>query len=172
MSEHPHSPAAVGEHVRLSIAGRSCAGCVSAVETALRGVPGVHEAAVNLAERTAEVSGTAAPTALIEAVKQVGFVVAELRGLEDEGEKHTIEEAHYRRLLRRAAVAGAIGAPLFIGDLFHILPPLAGGGRLFWLIVGVATLGAIVYSAGPIYLAAWKAFRGRGAGGGARSARG
>src|SRR3569623_548545 len=98
MSDHPHSPAAVGEHVRLSIAGMSCAGCVSAVETALRGVPGVHEAAVNLAERTAEVSGTAASTALIEAVRQ----------------------ARYRRLLRRAAVAGAIGAPLFIGDLFHI----------------------------------------------------
>src|SRR3569833_2897076 len=128
MNDHPHSPAAVDEHVRLSIAGMSCAGCVSAVETALRGVPGVHDA-------------------------------AERRGLEDEGENHTIEEAHYRRLLRRAAVAGAIGAPLFIGDLFHILPPLAGGGRLFWLIVGVATLGAIVYSAGPIYLAAWKAFR-------------
>src|SRR3569623_1648199 len=63
------------------------------------------------------------------------------------------------RVRRRAAVAGAIGGPRFIGDLFHILPPLAGGGRLFWLIVGVATLGAIVYSAGPIYLAAWKAFR-------------
>src|SRR3569832_2122743 len=159
MNDHPHSPAAVDEHVRLSIAGMSCAGCVSAVETALRGVPGVHEAAVNLAERTAEVSGTAAPTALIEAVKQAGYDAAELRGLEDEGEKHTIEEAHYRRLLRRAAVAGAIGAPLFIVDLFHMLPPLAGGGRFFWLIVGVATLGAIVYSAGHIYLAAWKAFR-------------
>src|SRR3569832_927047 len=159
MSDHPHYPAAVGEHVRLSIAGMSCAGCVSAVETALRGVSGVHEAAVDLAERTAEVSGTAASTALIEAVKQAGYDAAELRGLEDEEEKRTIEEAHYRRLLRRAAVAGAIGAPLFIGDLFHILPPLAGGGRFFWMIVGVATLGAIVYSAGPIYLAAWKAFR-------------
>src|SRR3569832_1239381 len=124
MNDHPHSPAAVDEHVRLAIAGMSCAGCVSAVEPALRGVPGVHEAAVNLAERTAEVSGTAAPTALLEAVNQAGYDAAE-----------------------------------FIGDLFHILPPLAGGGRLFWLIVGVATLGAIVYSAGPIYLAAWKAFR-------------
>src|SRR3569623_723133 len=86
MNDHPPSPAAVDEHVRLSIAGMSCAGCVS-------------------------------------------------------------------------AVASASGAPRLIGDLFHILPPLAGGGRLFWLIVCVATLGAIVYSAGPIYLAAWKAFR-------------
>src|SRR3569623_346219 len=158
MSDHPHSPAAVGEHVRLSIAGMSCAGCVSAVETALRGVPGVHEAAVNLAERTAEVSGTAASTALIEAVKQAGYDAAELRGLEDEGEKRTIEEAHYRRLLRRAAVAGALGAPLFIGALFQIIPPLAGGGRVCWVVGGVAALGEVVYSAGPIYLAAWKDF--------------
>ena len=159
MNDHSHTHPSTDGHVRLSIAGMSCAGCVSTVETALRAVPGVHEAVVNLAERTANVSGTASGTALIEAVKQAGYDAAELRGLEDEQEQRLIEEAHYRRLLRRAAAAGVIGAPLFVADLFHILPPLAGGGRWFWLIVGLATLGAIVYSAGHIYLAAWKALR-------------
>src|SRR3569832_2641334 len=100
MNDHPHSPAAVDEHVRLSIAGMSCAGCVSAVEPALRGVPGVHEAAVNLAARTAEVSGTAAPTALIEAVIQAGYDAAELRGLEDEGERRAGGGARGRRRRR------------------------------------------------------------------------
>ena len=35
--------------LRLAIAGMSCAGCVAAVETALRGTPGVVEANVNFA---------------------------------------------------------------------------------------------------------------------------
>ncbi|MGB2971809.1 MAG: cation transporter, partial [Candidatus Competibacter sp.] len=41
--------------LRLAIAGMSCAGCVAAVETALRAVSGVTEAHVNLVERTAQV---------------------------------------------------------------------------------------------------------------------
>src|SRR3569832_1743796 len=114
MNDHPHSPAAVDEHVRLSIAGMSCAGCVSAVETALRGVPGVHEAAVNLAERTAEVRGTAASTALKETIKLAGYDAAELRGLEDEEEIRTIEEAHYRRLQHQTTKTKTNNTPLFI----------------------------------------------------------
>ncbi len=51
----------------------SCAGCVSSVETALRGVPGVTEASVNLADRSAEVSGSAAPAALVAAVRAAGY---------------------------------------------------------------------------------------------------
>ena len=37
------------KHIRLSIGGMSCAGCVKAVEDALNGVPGVREVSVNFA---------------------------------------------------------------------------------------------------------------------------
>jgi Cu+-exporting ATPase len=43
--------------LRLAITGMSCAGCVAAVETALRTTSGVVNAEVNFADRTAQVSG-------------------------------------------------------------------------------------------------------------------
>ena len=86
---------------RLSIAGMSCAGCVATVENALKGVPGVDEATVNLAERTATVKGAAETAALVSAVKAAGYDAAVLRGPEDETEKEAAEMSHYRRLLRK-----------------------------------------------------------------------
>lgn len=148
------------EHSRYSIGGMTCAGCVAAVETALRTVPGVDAALVNLAERTAEVSGVAPPAAVIAAVRRAGYDAAELRGVEDDEERQAVEYAHYRRLRRRTAAAAAVGVPLFIGDLLSWLPSLATpGGRAFWLVVGMATLAVMVYSAGHIFTAAWKAAR-------------
>src|SRR3569623_1592439 len=63
------------EHNRYSIGGMTCAGCVAAVETALRTVPGVDAALVNFAERTAEVSGVAPPAAVIAAAAIINALV-------------------------------------------------------------------------------------------------
>jgi len=65
--------------LRLAIGGMSCAGCVAAVETALRGVPDVVEATVNLAERTAQVVGAPQAAPLIAAVREAGYDAADLR---------------------------------------------------------------------------------------------
>ncbi|MGL1747225.1 heavy-metal-associated domain-containing protein, partial [Vibrio parahaemolyticus] len=43
----------------LPLNGLSCASCVARVERALRAVPGVSEARVNLASETAQVDGDA-----------------------------------------------------------------------------------------------------------------
>ena len=143
---------------RLSISGMSCAGCVATVENALKSVPGVDEASVNLAERTASVRGEVAAAALISAVKQAGYDAAELRGLEDESEKEAAEMAHYRRLLRKFVVAAAVGFPLFVAEPLGWLPMLdTSGGRGFWLLIGVVTLFVLVYSAGHMFVGAWKA---------------
>ncbi|MEK7323436.1 MAG: heavy metal translocating P-type ATPase, partial [Pseudomonadota bacterium] len=160
MSNSSQYPAQESDPIRLSIAGMSCAGCVASVETALRAVPGVREAAVNLVERTAAVSGEADSAELVAAVKAAGYDAAELRGVDDQEEKQAVEAAHYRGLLNKTMAAGAVGAPLLIGDLLSWLPPLStAGGRGFWLAAGVATLAALVYSAGHIFTAAWKAFK-------------
>src|SRR4051794_31887898 len=60
----------------ISVTGMSCASCAGRVERALRRVPGVTDAAVNLATERARVSGTAAPRDLAEALEQAGFGVA------------------------------------------------------------------------------------------------
>ena len=57
----------------LRLSGLHCAGCVGKVEKALLAVPGVTEASVNLADRTARVAGTAASEELVNAVESVGF---------------------------------------------------------------------------------------------------
>ncbi len=146
--------------IRLSIAGMSCAGCVASVEKALQSVDGVEEALVNFAEHTADVVGTASVEALIAAVKQAGYDAAELSGEEDESEKEASEMAYYRALLRKAGAAFVLGAPLFVAGMAGVLPPLdTPGGRLFWAVVGVLTLGVMLYAGGHFFTGAWKSFR-------------
>jgi Cu+-exporting ATPase len=147
-------------HIRLSISGMSCAGCVTTVEGALRAVPGVANATVNLADRSADVTGSVTPAALMDAVNAAGYEAAELKGAEDEAVKEAAEMAHYRRLLRKTVVAASVGFPLFLGGLAGVLPTLAtAGGRGFWLAVGVATAMVMAYAGGHFFLGAWKSFK-------------
>jgi Cu+-exporting ATPase len=149
------------EPIRLSISGMSCAGCVATVEDALRAVPGVIAASVNFAEHTAQVAGGMSADALVAAVRKAGYDAAELRGVADEAEKEAAEFAHYRKLLRQAAVAGVIALPLVVGDmLLGVVPMLHDpGGRAFWFAAGVATLFVLFHSGGHFFTGAWKSFR-------------
>jgi heavy metal translocating P-type ATPase len=66
---------------RLSIQGMTCASCVGRVERALRAVPGVVEAHVNLATEQADIRATTPldGQTLIDAVRGAGFDVPEMR---------------------------------------------------------------------------------------------
>ena len=145
---------------RLSISGMSCAGCVATVENALKNVPGVAEATVNFAEHTATVTGAVDPQALITAVRAASYDAAVLRGLDDESEKEAAEMAHYRRLLRKFMVAAAVGAPLMAAEWLGFMPHVDAPGALpFWLAVAAISLFVLVYSAGHMFVGAWKSFR-------------
>jgi len=152
----------MSEPIRLSIAGMSCAGCVSAVENALKAVPGVDDAVVNLGERTATVTGSASAEALIEAIKKAGYNAAELRGLEDEQEKENLELQEYRRLWWRALIAGGIGVVMFLGGALGLFPPIEEAQGL-WLFLSLVTLAVLVIVGGHFFtgaLASLKAGRG------------
>ncbi len=152
----------MSEPIRLSIAGMACAGCVSAVENALKEVPGVAEATVNLGERTATVSGTVDADALIEAVKKAGYDAAELRGLEDEQEKENLELQEYRKLWWRALVAGGIGAAMFIGGALGLFPEIEESPG-FWMFLSLVTLGVLTLVGGHFFRGALASLRaGRG----------
>lgn len=63
--------------VELSIMGMTCDHCVNAVTAALKGVPGVREAVVSLADKSAKVTGDDLDVAkLIETVKEEGYEAA------------------------------------------------------------------------------------------------
>ena len=59
--------------MELQIEGMTCAACVRRVEKAIRSVPGVTEASVNLAMERASVLGNADHSAIMGAVKKAGY---------------------------------------------------------------------------------------------------
>ncbi len=147
--------------LRLSISGMACAGCVAGVETALNSVPGVVNAAVNFAEHTADVSGEVSAEDLVKAVRDAGYDAAELTA----GDAQQIEEKeqqdmlYYKKSLKKSWVAAAVGFPLFIAGLLGVLPELHSiTDKLFWLLVGLATLSVMLYSGKHFYVGAWKSF--------------
>ncbi|WPD18321.1 heavy metal translocating P-type ATPase [Thermaerobacter composti] len=110
--------------VRLTIRGMTCAACVNRVERALRRVPGVVEASVNLATGTGAVRlvpGTATVADLVGAVRAAGYEaepVDEGRGAGDEA-----EAARRREILgwRNRFVLGAVlSLPLLLAMAAHL----------------------------------------------------
>ncbi len=153
----------VGEmdrEIRLSISGMACAGCVSAVEETLQSVDGVTAATVNLGERSATVTGDATVEALVEAVVAAGYQAAELVTAEDNEKKAQQEQEEYNRLLWRTAVAGVIGAILFVVGMGGFLPP-PEEGKLVWMGISLITLLVLISVGGHFFQGAWSSLRNR-----------
>jgi Copper chaperone len=70
---------AVGARLSLPVEGMTCASCVGRVERALKAVPGVQLAAVNLATERADVTFSAAADlqAVVDAIERAGYSVRE-----------------------------------------------------------------------------------------------
>lgn len=145
---------------RLSLMGMSCAGCVASIEDALNSVTGVASANVNFVEHTATVQGEAEASSLIKAVQVAGYDAAQLSGNDDEAEKEAAEQQHYRQLVSMSAIAALVGVPQFILGMSGLLPELnSDNGQIFWLTLGVVTLGVLFYSGGHFFTGAWKSAR-------------
>ncbi|MGR9036393.1 MAG: heavy metal translocating P-type ATPase [Gammaproteobacteria bacterium] len=146
------------EELRLSVVGMSCAGCVSAVEGALKSVPGVTYVSVNFADHSAVVKGHADTDLLLQSVKDAGYDAAVMEGFEDPAEQEQIELRRYNTLLNKAAVAGGFGALLMFIDFVDWMPAMRSpAGQWFWPEVAVITLGIMVYSGWHFYSGATKA---------------
>jgi len=74
-----NSSVSIGARLSLPIEGMTCASCVGRVERALKAVPGVHTAAVNLATERADITftGVADPQAAVRAIESAGYAVRE-----------------------------------------------------------------------------------------------
>ena len=146
--------------LRLAIDGMHCASCVNRVEEELALIPGVTEAAVNLATGEATVSyepGRAAVGDLVAAVARAGY-----RGRPpaepspaDETEPERRAGAEVRLLRRRFAFAAVVGA-LLIGLTF-VWSPLEERATM-WLMLALATPTQL-WAGWPIYAGAWKVGR-------------
>lgn len=119
-SIHSISPVAIN----LLVEGMSCASCVGRVEGALKAVPGVSDAAVNLATERATVRGAVSVEALVVAIKNAGYEAKVVDGgtsLGDEAsDKKDAERAELKRDLLLAAV---LTLPVFLLEMgSHLIP--------------------------------------------------
>lgn len=78
-SVSPQSGSHQAARLSLPVEGMTCASCVGRVERALKAVPGVQTATVNLATERADVtfSGVADPQAAVSAIESAGYAVRE-----------------------------------------------------------------------------------------------
>lgn len=65
----------MSQTIILKIEGMSCGHCQMTVENALKAVPGVTEAKVNLAKKEAVVTGSASREELVKAVEAADYTV-------------------------------------------------------------------------------------------------
>ncbi|MHA5784613.1 heavy metal translocating P-type ATPase [Pseudomonas aeruginosa] len=110
--------------VELAVEGMTCASCVGRVEKALKAVPGVTEATVNLATERATVRGVAAVADLIATIEKVGYEASPVdtgaQADEEAAEKKDAERAELKRDLTLAAV---LALPVFVLEMgSHMIP--------------------------------------------------
>jgi len=133
----------------------NCAGCVSKVEAALLAVNGTTQATVNLAERSALVSGEMDAAALIAAVQATGRDARAIRTEADELEREAAEKQRFALQIKKFAAAAAVGIPMFVAGMTGLLPQLeTGSSQITWIALGLLTLAVMIYSGRQFYTGA------------------
>ncbi|CAI8766623.1 copper-exporting P-type ATPase CopA [Kosakonia quasisacchari] len=158
----PELPAAseLDDSQQLLINGMSCASCVSRVQKALQAVPGVTQARVNLAERTALVMGSAPAAELVSAVENAGYGA---EAIEDDIKRRERQQetaiATMKRFRWQAIVALLVGVPIMVWGMMGDNMMVTDANRTLWLVLGVVTLAIMVVAGGHFYTSAWKSLR-------------
>ncbi len=111
--------------IDLAIEGMSCASCVSKVEKALNGVPGVTRASVNLATERAHVdlAGQVSVNELIKAVETAGYEARSLDDRQDSDKQETQSEkrdAEAAELKKSVILAALLTLPVLCWRWDHI----------------------------------------------------
>ncbi|HAT1609100.1 TPA: copper-exporting P-type ATPase CopA [Raoultella planticola] len=148
------------ESQQLLLSGMSCASCVSRVQNALQSVPGVTQARVNLAERTALVMGSASAAELVQAVEKAGYGA---EAIEDDQERRERQQetaiATMKRFRWQAIVALLVGGPVMVWGMIGDNMMVSDDNRSLWLVIGLVTLAVMVFAGGHFYRSAWKSLR-------------
>ena len=150
----------------LHIGGMTCASCVNHVEKAVRAVPGVQTANVNLATHTATITTWASDTKaheLQQAITDAGYSILHEQdsASSSDAEIPESQKTEERLLLQRAIVSGIAGLLVMLGTMnllpgLSVLPMVVRHTCLF-----ILTSFVLLWAGQPIYSAAWKAAKHR-----------
>lgn len=154
------------ETLQLSVSGMTCGGCVSRVERALLGTPGVIDASVNLVLETATVTvgdSSFNRDDLVERVTEAGFPsvykgTADATGETGEKDRQNVAAKLFKYEIITLIVSAMLSAPLL---LMMILPPMGVSYALpAWAQMILAT--PIQFWVGArFYVGAWHAVSAR-----------
>ena len=148
------------ESQQLLLSGMSCASCVSRVQNALQSVPGVTQARVNLAERTALIMGSASAAELVQAVEKAGYGA---EAIEDDQQRRERQQetaiATMKRFRWQAIVALLVGVPVMVWGMIGDNMMVSDDNRSLWLVIGLVTLAVMVFAGGHFYRSAWKSLK-------------
>lgn len=143
----------------LRIVSMTCASCVNRVERALKQLPGVISAEVNLATeraRVAVLAGAVRMDDLGAAVREAGYEASPISETGETPAEATGESARDRRDSFHVVAAAALSAPLFAGMVAHLVGAC-------WMVPGWGqfALATVVqfWLGWRFYVAAWKAVR-------------
>src|SRR5215218_9766201 len=145
--------------VTFGVTGMTCASCVGRVERALKKVPGVLEARVNLATEKAAVgylAGEVEPRELEKAVEGAGYGVIR----EEESSVEDSHEREYSKLRADFLLAAALTALIILGSLprmFGFMLPVP----MMWLNLGLLLFATPVqfWAGRRFYRGAWSALK-------------
>lgn len=131
------------ERLTLPVRGMHCAACVAKVERALTSVPGVGEAAVNLATEKATVAFDSTRTdvrALRDAVAHAGYELMEGRAATETPDREQAARAdEQRRAYRKFVVGAALSIPIVVGSMVEVFPWAPVWLRNPWLLWALAS---------------------------------
>jgi P-type Cu+ transporter len=149
----------VPERIILRIGGMTCATCVETNEAALRALPGVIQASVNLGAEKAYVTYVPSITTVDDMRRAIEDVGYQYLGVEGEETGELEKEARARDLkgkLTRAVLGLALGLALMAVMFFQ--PPLPIPMGYFMFIVATPAFAWLAY---PIFLLAYRSLKNR-----------
>src|SRR6266513_4448138 len=162
LHDHDHAQDTDPREVTLNVEGMTCASCVAHVQNAVKSVPGVKDAQVNLARGRATVRFDPAktnPSQLAQAVEHSGYHAhpedLSISAANSEEDRLQRQRAHARSWQRRWIVGLILWLPVemlhWSGLGHHHLWPI-------YLAVITSTI-ALIYLGSAFYKSAWSAFR-------------
>lgn len=150
-------------HIDLHVPGIHCANCISRIERAVRGLPGVKNARVNFSTRRLSVDWAAdrdgealSPEQIVQTVEDLGF---EARPFAPEDMSAAEGKGATQGLVRCMAVAGFAAMNIMLLSISVWSGAEAATRDLFHAISALIALPAIAYAGRPFFSSAWNALR-------------
>ena len=153
------------EEFSLKITGMSCAACVSKVEKALRALPGVADAVVNLATESAKVAyypGTIDKVDMKRAVEALGYTAEERMEAQSELDREReARETEIRRQRRNMWLTWPLGLIAMLGTMRELwildrfLPEWLGNNYTLWAL----STPVVIFGGWQFFVHSWRGLK-------------